>query len=302
MENNFDKFVEEITQKLQENLGKEYQIEMKEVQGINGTVKHSLILIQKGRDIHPCVNLDTYYDEYNAGTGMESLVEIILEGCREESPIKLSAILDFTDWENVKPYIYAKLINTEKNRPLLLNIPNRAYLDLSLVYYVRMESLVDEKYAVIQVSNEYMGYWGIEENTLFESAWENMITPNEAAVENIADILKPFFYKKELQKEDGENDIQMYVLSNRRCSNGAVQMCNRKALKEAAEMIGGDLWILPSSVHEVILIPIRKTEDCAEGLAEIVKEINDTQLDAQDILSYHVYRYSKKSGEITIVA
>lgn len=300
MEYNFMKFTEVITQKLCKKLGKEYQVEQKDISGINGTVKHSLMLIQKGKDIHPCINLDTYYSQYKAGKEMDSLVEAILESCSEESPVRLSSVLNFTDWENVKPFIYAKLVNREKNRLLLQDVPNRTYLDLSLVYYVRLESVLNEKYAAVQINNEYMGYWEIDEDMLYQSAWENIINSNEAVVDNIADILKPFLCRGENQKADGTEDIQIYVLSNKYHINGAVQMCNPKALRKVAETIGDDLWVLPSSVHEIILIPVCQTKDCAAGLAEIVKEMNDTQLERQEILSYHIYHYSRESGKVTI--
>lgn len=302
MNKNFREFEKEIKQKLQKTLGRKYQFAEKEFDGINGMVKHSLILICADKDLHPCINLDKYYSQYKSGVDIDILAEKILESCREDSTISTSSISQFKDWENVKPYIYAKLINTHKNLPLLTKIPNRDYLDLSLVYYVRLESSFTEEYAVVQINNEQMQYWGVNEDMLYQSAWSNILNPNEAVVENIANVLSPFFLKNEFKNTDSKEDIQMYVLSNRCCMNGAVQMCNRKAVREAAEMLEDDLWILPSSVHEVILLPVCRTEDCAAGLAGIVKEINNTQLEPNEILSNHVYHYSRKTGEITIAA
>lgn len=78
-------------------------------------------------------------------------------------------------------------------------------------------------------------------------------------------------------------------------------MCNHDLLRKAAKALEDDFWILPSSVHEVILLPACQTDDCATGLAEIVREINDTQVELQEILSYHIYYYNRISEE-TIIA
>ena len=302
MEKEFIQFVNRVTHCLRERLGEGYQMERKDTEGINGTVKHSLLLIRQDRDIHPCINLDAYYNLYQSGTDMESLIVAMLKSCNEESPFGLSSIADFTDWENVKLHIFAKLINTEKNSSLLSRIPNRSCLDLSLVYYVRMENLSGSECAVIQINNEHATYWGVSEDVLCQSAWENLLKSDKAMLKDMTDILGPFFLMEETGKTSAGKDIVMYVLSNKCRVNGAVHMCNREALREAAERMGDDFWILPSSVHEVILLPVSQTEDCAEGLVRIVKEVNDTQVEPQEILSYHVYRYSRKEGKITIAA
>ena len=302
MEKEFIQFINEVTQRLRERLGEGYQMEPEDTEGVNGTVKHSLMLIRQDRDIHPSVNLDTYYGLFQSGIGMERLIEDMLKSCREDSPVSLSAIADFKDWENVKAHIYAKLINTRKNCRLLSKVPNRAYMDLSFVYYVRMESRNSDEYAVIQVNNEHMEHWGVGEEMLCQSAWKNLRKPDEAVLEDMTDILSPLFLMEETRTTSAGEEAAMYVLSNRYRVNGAVHMCNRKALREAAEWLGDDFWILPSCVHEVILIPVRQTEGCAEGFAGIVKEVNDTQLEPQEILSYHVYRYSRTAEKVEIAA
>ena len=97
-------------------------------------------------------------------------------------------------------------------------------------------------------------------------------------------------------------EFPMFVLSNRYGVNGAAQICNAKAMKRVSGYFGGDFFILPSSIHEVILIPSRWCGQREKEFAEIVRDVNDGQLEPQEILSYHVYRYHGKTGEITIEA
>ena len=94
----------------------------------------------------------------------------------------------------------------------------------------------------------------------------------------------------------------MFILSNKRKLNGAAQICNTRAMKEIARCFFDDFWILPSSVHEVILIPCRWSVPQTENFAEIVRYVNHTQVLPQDVLSYHVYRYHIQTGEMTIEA
>lgn len=94
----------------------------------------------------------------------------------------------------------------------------------------------------------------------------------------------------------------MYVLGSKRLINGAVQMCSQQTLKKAAEVIGSDFWILPSSIHELILVPVYSIEGDAQELAEMVRDINDTQLRPYEILSYHVYRYSRDTETLSVAA
>jgi hypothetical protein len=92
---------------------------------------------------------------------------------------------------------------------------------------------------------------------------------------------------------------EVYVLSNKMKFHGAVQMLNRNVLEKTAEQLGKDLLILPSSIHEVLVIPAKGSKKEVEEICEIVRMVNATQL-SNEILSYHVYRYSRETGEITI--
>ena len=94
---------------------------------------------------------------------------------------------------------------------------------------------------------------------------------------------------------------QMYVLSNTNRLYGAVYMTDLEKMAEIAERMDCDLWILPSSIHEVILIPCSYTDD-AKKLADMVCEINKTELSAEEFLSSHVYYFNRKTARISIAA
>lgn len=298
----FKLFLKEMRRKLQDMAGADYRFENQDIEGLNGTVKRSLLAVREGAEnVCPCINMDAYYRQFQSGTDMDVLAENILESCRADASVRMDVFSGFTRWDLVRHRIFAKLVNTEKNEVLLQKCPHRKYLDLSMVYYARIEGKEPGEYGTIQISGEHQSIWGVDESELFGAAWKNMQDAGEAVFESMDNILRSFFCAGEVPGMENE-EVKMYVLGNRSRRYGAAQMCNPQALQEAAETIGDDFWVLPSSVHEVVLLPLRQSETGAHGLAEIVREVNETQVEPQDVLSGHVYRYSRKAGKMLIAA
>lgn len=295
----FEEFIEEMKEKLQELLGSGYCLERQEILGINSVVKHSLAVSGREKMICPCVDMGQCYRAYQAGTGLDELAGWVLEACKKEFPVKKKDVSGFMEWDFIKRHIFARLINTGKNEALLAELPYRNYLDLSLVYYVRIKGEAED--GAIQIHREHMEHWGVDEETLYRQAWKNLHGTEDAVVENMGDILRMCCSIEDSWRMDGMPN-EVYVLGSRNRAYGAVHMFSRETLHSASILIGGDFWILPSSIHEVILIPAGQEEDEARDLAGIVGEVNDTHVRQNEILSYHVYRYCKERGEVIIAA
>jgi len=117
----------------------------------------------------------------------------------------------------------------------------------------------------------------------------------------MTDVLKELLCDEEsLQTPpEVENVCPMYMLSNQNKLNGSVCILYQDLLKDFSERLGCDLYILPSSVHEVLILPAQNDTSC-QSLSEMVKEINSSQLSREEILSDHVYYYSRKTCRITM--
>jgi len=100
-------------------------------------------------------------------------------------------------------------------------------------------------------------------------------------------------------KEEFEYMVPMYVLSNKSKLNGSGCIFYHNLLHNLCEKLECDLYILPSSIHEVILIPAYD-HDSYDELTSMVKEVNSTQLSKEEILSDHVYFYSRETGQISM--
>lgn len=192
------------------------------------------------------------------------------------------------------------LINTERNKELLSAAPHREFLDLSLVYAIELPSPGAFKRVTV-LDNNSLTDWEISETDLYELAYKDLERGEEILFERMDAVIG-----RTVQWETSPDiaELPLYVLTNQSLFYGAVQMLNKKILRTAADTIGTDYIILPSSIHELILVSADwgGKEDYAHELADIVYQVNETQVPEPEILSYHVYRYSRANEEITIAA
>ena len=223
-----------------------------------------------------------------------------MDGKRKDSfvPSKEKSV-ETADYETVKTDIFAKLINTRENLELLSGVPNQSVLDLSLVAWYFENN--DPDGAELPVTNEILKRWNIPEETLFEEAVRNSRTLMGEKVSPIHEVINEMLGNldvacPEIEEEKG---IPMYVYSNLWRWNGALCMLFSDTLQGVAEMLGSNLFVIPSSVHEVILVPM--SSGIARGdLDNMVREINRTELKPEDILSDHTYIFLQKMGKVIL--
>ena len=297
---NFEEFLTAVMNDLQERLGDEYRMERKSVRGVNSSIKHSLMLVKSGMNMYPLVPMEQWYQYYSfTCKDIGKIAEKICESCKEHIHSGNLDISRFTQWDSAKNNIHVKLINTEKNKELLREVPHREYLDLSQVYYITLQEAGTGENAVFQVRNEYMELWGVDESILHDTAWKNMKN-DDVIFEKMSDVLNAFVDAGEMEPVDGIDDTPTYVLGNKSGHNGAVYICNEKILYNISCILKDDFWLLPSSVHETLLIPKQCMEDKLWELVWVVSEVNNSELDPEEILSYHVYCYNRTLRKLVI--
>lgn len=140
----------------------------------------------------------------------------------------------------------------------------------------------------VLITNSHLEKWNIKKEFLYSIASRNTekIMPFEFMA--MEDILQ------ELTGEEFEpSENEMYVLSNKDRCFGAAVLLYKDALKNVADILQDDYYILPSSVHELIIIPKLKSVGKDE-LTLMVKDVNATQLEPEEILSDHAYFYSRR--------
>ncbi len=269
----------------------------------NGTERKGVIIETPGINISPTIYLEEYYEEYRKGRTMEETVDALLQfyGCiRRSEPWDCSELLEYN---RVKDKIVFKLINTEKNRDFLSDAPHRSFLDLSIVFYVLLE-IGSDGTASMPVKEAHMKRWNVTDEMLWEAAAENGRRLLPAEFFTMRHALRECMFQQKNCKErenllaapEADRD-QMYVLSNRARSYGAACIVYPYVLEMIGGILGEDFFVLPSSVHEVVIVPASSGVGCRE-LDEMVREINRTQVAAEEVLSDTAYFYSRRTDTL----
>lgn len=266
----------------------------------NGMEKTGMILESDEYNIAPAIYLEEFFEQYQKGMSIDRIVNEILEFYEKVKVEEDYDVSQLSLYENVKKKIAFKLVNTEKNQQMLKEVPHIPLLDLSIVFYILVD--VDEKgSATIQIRNEHIEDWDVNVEQLYKDAKLNVkrliparLMCMQHVIEKLCDISKT--EEKDLLKAkfQPENKEFMYILTNSIHQFGAAVLAYPNILEMASRIIGEDFYLLPSSIHEVILIPKSKSPDLKD-LNEMINEVNETQVQEEEVLSDHAYYYEKNT-------
>ncbi len=313
------KFLEETVTTVEKKMGEGYQVRTEHVLKNNGVELDGLLILKEGENVAPSIYLNDYYEEYKCGKSVDIIAGEVIDGYYHYITQKDNFISELNmSFENFKDKIYFRLVNYNRNKKLLQEVPYIPFLDLAITFYC----LVEQKEGMIgslHISNELITEWKIGKTELFKLAMEN--TPRLFPVhirtmdEVVGGMLKRdmkelvSYYRRSgvsldtaleaerccadvLEQLKRNKEKRIYVLSNTSGINGAAVLLYENLLKNFSDLRQTDFYILPSSIHEVLLIP------CSSGffeeeLKEMVCEVNRTQVPEEDILSNEVYIYHR---------
>jgi len=293
----YEKFKEEIRKELQGRLGAGTEITFHNLERNNGIKEEGLEVREKGRAAAPVLHLDELYKAY-CGSG--SMEEAAICGLRmlERKPTVDARAVPKT-WAAARGRVRAELVHYGWNREGLEGIPHRKFLNLAVVYRMQL-TLSGSLKAGIRINSGLIQAWGATEEELYKAAMENMES-EPYHIQPIAELLCGMAgLPAEEMPELPEETKQLYVLTNGVCGYGAAGMLRQDLMEALAEQAGGNFYILPSSVHDLILLPDDPSVS-AGHLKEIVKEVNESTVAREEWLSEDVYYYDCKK-KITLMA
>ena len=326
---NFESFIKEIKKMVKDYLGEGVKVEEKTVLKNNGVKFTGIVILKENQNCVPNIYLNGYYEQYKTG---RCLCDIVCEIVKyyEEHKIEEHVDMDcFSDFDYVKNIVCFRLINYEKNRDLLQQIPHMTYLDLAIVFYCIVNNECIGKGNIL-VRNEHLKKWGVGVHEIQKYAFENtqsmlkgkiipmeevicelmrnkMIFEIENSIEEqmdshisiSEDMIDPII-KEMMEKIYTEaKGPQMYVASNESKNFGAAVILYDAFFEDFAKNINSDFYILPSSIHEVILVPVENEENEADRLKDMVYEVNRSELSEEEILSDSIYIFRRNGGIIS---
>ena len=290
-------FKEELTQKLEERTG--IQVISRKITKNNNVILDSVTMQEEDTKVAPTIYLDPFYEDFQQGKTMDEIMAEIIRLDEENRNSDFEEVVsDFLCFDKMKSRISYKLVNYEKNAEILQKIPHRRFLDLAVVYMV-VDFDSKNGMATILINQFHADVWNVTEEVLYQLAKENTPRLLPYEIRNIQTILKEMAILTDFSDEklDGlaNEYVPMYVLTNVYKNMGAACILYDGVLEEIAKTIDGDFYILPSSVHETIILK----DDGRSGAGyfrQMVKEVNSTQVSEEEILADSVYEYRQCTG------
>lgn len=290
----------------------EGKVDIQEILKNNGVRLIGLSIHKEGAmSVSPTIYIEKYFEEFKDGRGMTEIAEEIIRVYESNKATDDFEIGKLKDFNEVKEHIFFKLVNGTKNEEMLKNMPHKRFLDLAKVYYIEVSSMISTGHATVNIKNDVLGIWNVDAGLIEKTATENtekklpvqMISMNSILKELMADAGNDIF-DSDICGDDMDASESMFVVSNVSRYMGAAVMAYAGAMKKIAAELEDDLIILPSSLHEVILMRYRDVEemDKIDQLKEMVNDVNTTQVAPEEILSYSIYRYDRADDKISIIA
>ena len=208
------------------------------------------------------------------------------------------------DYSKVCNNIVYKLINRDSNAQLLSRVPHVNYLDLAIVfYYVLPKEEGTREIWCTLIENSHMDSWSIGVEELMNRASVNTSRLLGLKIQNIVTTLAECSQGREDFKISELEDlyVPLYVATNRQNIYGAAVIIYKDLLRALAEKFKSDLYIIPCSVHEVIIFrAIKGCQVDTSNLKDLISQVNRNEIPKDEVLSDSLYYYSRLSNELAI--
>lgn len=282
----------------------------------NGHVRTGLVIAKEGSKLAPTIYIDGMYRLYQDGVSKAQLIQKVMdayeEACTNDTTPMQNVLSSFV---NAKDRLFIKLINEEKNREMLQDIPHRMVQDLAIVYALHLKDALDFS-GIVTVTNTLLQTWGIDEETLYTQAMLNTPRVSPAILCPLREMMESFLPTAQFLnappmdiseydfdgftlKIDNGNDMPLYIVTNKAKLFGAASLLLPQVMEKIGEFLGS-FYILPSSIHESIIVPASCAMEASE-LIHMVRQVNETNVDPEEILSDNIYYYDKVEKSFTVI-
>ena len=301
--NGFEEFVENVKDRIKDYLPGKYEdavIEVSRHEKINESYL-GMCVWTGGNAVSPVLNLEMYYALCQSSlTGMEDVIRRMADIVQENTiPVDLSLV---TDYGRTKENLFIRVCDAGRNGELLKNIPHTRIDDLAVTYHI-LRSIDAGGMSSMTVTSQMMADLGITKEQLHQDAIENSPRLFPPMIENIGTMLRLFEMKaagleeediSEIRKTmDQDMQIPMLVVTNREQINGASALFYPGILDQVGKMMGEGYFILPSSVHEWIIVPDREGFDANE-MQVMIMDANQNAVTPDIQLGDEAYHYDPK--------
>ncbi len=297
----FEDFATAVVDRIRDFLPQDYanaNVELRTVTKNNDMRLTGLTIRSIESNIAPTIYLEQFYDRYSEGEAMSEILQKIADTRLRHEVNDTFCTEQITDFENVKDRIVPKLVNKAWNEELLKDRVHTDMGDLSVTYQILLQQDFSGN-ATVAITNQLMKGWDIQVSALHALALKNMSRLTPSTFEPMSKVLASMLGEEaEMFTGGNPEDEIMWVLTNSGKINGSAAVLDKEIMRTVADTLG-DFIILPSSIHELILIRNTKDTD-TEMLEQMIKEVNNGQVAQDERLSDHPYRYSIEEGLLPV--
>lgn len=293
----YPEFREELLNSLYDIVPKNIHLQIMAVEKLNNCLRYGISFAKSDVPYAPTIYLEPFYRSFQKGRSLDEIARELYRCYEEETGQIPDSIQKLEAYETAKEDIYCKLIHLQENLNLLKDTPHLVFLDFAIVPYFEVNNENIYKGSVL-LKQHHLNCWQISTDTLM--SWALLHTKEQKGVlfRPMSDILTAY-----ISEEDGEiyerARTGMFVLTNKEKYLGAVLAFFPEVLKDIFKELKEDFYLLPASVHEWVVVPESEVVD-RELLFVTVRNINDSEVLEEEILSYNVYYYSGSSQKIHV--
>lgn len=297
---NHEEFFNYVKSSVSKFLGEGYSVSLNKVFKNNGLELTGIVITEEGITAAPTIYLNDFYKEYRAGKAPGQIINEVVS-IYEESRCRLEMDFSFfADYDKIKNHILYKVLNWKANKRILEDVPHKTYMDLAIVFYVLIDNDIIGNGSIL-IHNNHMQLWHVDTDEIYEMAVKNtprLMPYRFSSMENVVEEIFGTQKAVDSLESDEKSNYDMYILTNTHKFFGASCMLYDNLLKRISEKLRSSLYIIPSSVHELIIIPKTVFSHEKKELIEIVRSMNTNEIDPQDMLSDTVYEYDREQGGI----
>lgn len=277
----------------------------------NGVMREGVTIKKKDAVITPSIYIDSLYDRFRQGVSLRHLTRLVLMQYNSISQDQIMTAAFQNDYEEISERLFCKLINYEKNKDFLEQVPYQRWQDLAAVFYYQPDCLQLQDMAVM-VRNEFLNSWGVSAARVASDAWYNSVSKYPPVFQKLTDAIDDIMYEElgeedpegfaclfQDKEEETEEPSPLYILTNSSRCMGSVCICYPGELDKIADAVGGSYYILPSSIHECLILP-DDSDKSKDLFDQMVREINRDQVLPEEVLADHAYYYSVVSRSIQV--
>lgn len=292
----YNEFLIAVTERVSELLPEETAVSTSHCTVNNGVETDCLYIRKENENVFPSFHLNSLYEAYEKGMPLETVCEVIVKqyNIALSQPISPDC-LDMSQ-EEFESRVCFRIIDHEKNEELLNDLPHFDLLDFAVIFTLEIAAMDGCGYST-KINHSLARSYGQTPEMLFALAAKNTPALLPAKLERLENVIAPI---SDVPPFPEGLDSHLFVLTNRRLAHGASAIMYPGVLDDIGKMYEGDFYILPSSIHEVILAQVEHTSgNTPDFLNGLIQEVNSIAVDPCDYLGSRTVTYSEFKRNFT---